>query len=1003
MGILKFRQIVNAILIFGIVIPSPAIAAKTKIFKTTKGQYSVLNYLNSKTKEQSQMVLAPDSRSNRYDRNGDGVWDHWEFNKANLTLIAEGPYRGHFTQLQYHYRLQQGELRADFIYHEKSKSYYLVGKKFEKYKVLKSENIVIGQCAQRSDVKVLAEAWNQVRSKIFDLGRINLLEADTENRFIDASCKQGIFKDSYPTMINGLAQVLQYSGRDEPDPDFDEASPPRFMSCMDRHGLGVHSDRMRSFLYRKLEPSIADYLYNKNIPGNKNISGSGLETSPNAHIEHNLFATGLGVNENSQIPVAENSAESEYSADSLKAQKELDEKIKTNLYTPLLKCQYKANLANGVERANWSQNNLQITFNRKAGERIPASMPRYTKDWGLKNTEIKEHHVDAYDYARAFFHELLHSSFIDNEGFTEAIENCCGADNGYSSKNPGCQAMTKYIQKESGHQSYIYALMQKDPDAYSNYHQNLISELGSIDNANRLESSVIYKFKSETTQCNQDRSKCGLTLERVLMDSAGTCMAGAGSSDSKKKQCEQKFNRDFYIGMHGLYEKECAATKLPRETFNCNSLATSFLNLFGECAKHVGLDFENKWDFLLAFIIGKNSFADDPGKCACFEITNSARSEYAELGNNSRFDSNEHIPYVSDIQKDLEDGHGKIPSFVSPGQSSDNYNRESEKPVTKEMLGETAAIPNSQLTKEFTRGYERRSTSLVDSAISVYNRIQKEILPSAYADTANSLAEVALNNRLSSNQLDSKNSSMRISDPFQSASDSSSDSANSLNSSVQMDYSDPSGSLNRPNASAASESSPISFGSSIGNSANSSIGHNGASLASSDSTRPSKRRPGVPPHSNTSNGPGNSGALVAASSRAGRARGLQQDPNANSNTSANSNSGSQDSDRKTKAAKASEGRVPASKGGSAELDIRSQKNKEKKSYRFANSDELLKFLTSDYRKVDIALGDPELIKILIDQKVKVLNHQNRKIGSRQPDYILQFNKANGALNIVKWK
>lgn len=1028
MGNYIFRQIVFAILILGMVLPVPSYAEKTKVFKTPKGIYTIHNYLNKKTKEQSQIILGPDSRSNRLDEDGDGIWDQWELTKANLTVIANHPHRGHFTNLQYLYRMQNGKLRADFIYHEKTKSYYLVGKAFENYKVLKSENIVIGECSQKNDVREMAQEWNKISNQIFtdvygDTFLKYMIDYDKVNRFIDPSCKTGAFKDSYKTIVSGLAQFMQYSARTEPAEAYEEDIPPRFLSCMDRHGLGVHADRMRKMLYSKMQPVLADFILFKN-------EESEAPAKPKVHDPDGNRVSPFGLFQNMPESDEQMSREAEFTTDAWNVQKEQDKKLMSKLDTPLLKCQYRPISSNGVQRAEWSENNQQITFNRLAGDKIPKYTPEYIKNVKLSGGVIPEHNVDAYDYARAFFHEMIHSSFIQDENFTESIENCCGAENGYEKNNPACQAMMTYVQKASVQQSFVYALMQKNPDAYSNYHQNLIRQIGSIDTANQLEGEVINKFKTQTDQCNKNRSVCGLTLERVLMDSVKSCLNKVGNSTAGRAACESKFNKNFYDEMHGLYEKECNRFNSARTSLNCKSLATSFLNVFGECGTHLSLNFENKWDVVLNLIFGKLSLADDPEKCVCFEVTNEALKEYADLGGSSGFNSDEHsVPYVPGSSGDKdepfiraekgegsgtslitppgsgsspEDGNGDVPSYINKGQTSDNYNRESQRPVSREMLGETAAVPNSQLTKEFTRGYERRTTSIVDSAISIYNKVQREILPSAYAQTASDLTEIALNQRMNANQFNNRSSSVRISDPFAGGSESASDSQNyfaSSDKSENQSYNS-SGSMQNSQTNASTNNGHTQTGNDGSNNSNSSS--NSGSLVANGangSSGPVKKRPSSQNSyaiggSGRDNRPGKSNSeskgQLAASKNTSSSKG---DDKGTDKVAAASGRGSENGHR----------RAPASKGGGESDGQGGAGRSTPKEYVFANTDELLKFLSGSYRNVVRALSEPEFLKILIDHKVKVINHSAHIYGSRKPDYVLQFNKANGSLNIVKWK
>jgi hypothetical protein len=477
----------------------------------------------------------------------------------------------------------------------------------------------------------------------------------------------------------------------------------------------------------------------------------------------------------------------------------------------------------------------------------------------------------------------------------------------------------------------------------------LIRELGnSINLANNLEGNVITRFKTKADHCDET-GNCNKTLERVLMDSKHECTKNSKTT-SDEDRCLVKFNNDFYDKMHKLYEAECSQFRSNSFPLDCKNLATGFLNVFGDCKDQSAKSyFKNKWDYVLQLILGESSTANDLKKCECFDIAHSSfkqDSPHLEDIDNPGLNSTPKSHYTRNedsfnTEAD-NDNNNTINSFNRPGKNATNFNHLSERPVRREMLLEMKVVSNDQISKEFTHGYEQRSTIIMDGALAVIKTLNDDILPMAHAKAADNTADTALNNRLNatSSSSSSKSSSVSIPDPFQNP--------------VSLGKTDNSG-HGLPEKASSTSSNQLGTKAENMNQIRHSKNDTSDSFAKGELTQ---------------EGIKSNGDFLPLTSTQGNRAG--RDP-------------------------ATQNRLPHSGASDARV------NDESPHYVFLNTSELLKFLTGPYQKVIDALLQPEFIKILIDHKVKVINHKGTSLGSRKPNSILQFNSANGSLNIVKWE
>jgi hypothetical protein len=1003
------RSIISTVLCASIALPRPSFAF-TKMIAGQKGRYTVFLSETRRPKEHRQIVLGPDSSTIKLDLNGDGVWDHWELNKGNISVIANTPIKGHYFNLSYQYNMKMGLARADFIYDEKTKSYLMTGRILQAHKKLKAENIVIGKCSMRDPIARLAGEWNNLLAK--NAGELedytNWIVDNGNNRFIDPSCKEGKFKDSYDKIKNGMAQVLQWSSRSEVD---EKDFPGRYLQCMDHHGFGIHADRIRRTLFEKIDPQQAMKLYKAIpapfvtqpvVPGGSGATGGGGNTEIGEVVA------------NTTTTASETRVSAENSAAARDAEIRNNEGFARLNEQPLVRCEHSPLSERPIQRGKWDPWARQITLSRLVGDQIPSSIPAYQKDFKFPNADIPATKVGFDDYAKTFFHELLHASFIENESITEAIENCCSLDWGFDKKNPACHAMEEYMKKASGQQSFIYAMTRGENKsrAYASYHQALIDQVGEINEANRLEGNVIYRFKTVKDQCDSNGKNCK-TVERSLFDKKAECVA---AHPSDQETCTKKFNREFYQRLHSIYKTECTEFDSPGKPLNCSDLATDFLNIFGDCKPHrYTFEKSTKWQTIFQILMGEANWATASQACDCFEIAS----------NSFKMDEDK-APGEYDFAK-----YNGNPSQVRPGKDSSDYADNSKRPVTPDMYKDMKVIPKSQINKDFIQGYERSSSALYDSAVTVFKRIRNEILPTAHASSGISREESSLNHRLSASY--SPNSPVRIADPFQSRSAipvrdllaSNSAKETELFTSTNSDYDKSSGKTSTKPSSGQSDSdfdSAYSSSQANSNSAVSSISTTTGGSKESQSlmgSSPEKLKPvngsdyqtgrptGPQEDGNTKGNLQNSSGRLAAADLPGKkseewvASDKIKGPSTNhtsTNTSANNSlNGASKNGLAGNSIGGSLNRQPASKNNKS--DVRNSIPTAN-----ATTDELLKFLIGPYRIVEETLPKPEFNKLLIDRRVKVLNHNHKVFGSRQqPYYILQFNEANGALNVVKWK
>lgn len=1015
MGQFSFRQFISVLLVFMVAQPSQAFTS-AKAIKTNRGDYSIIQMGNSKTRKvQTQIIKGPRTYSSRTDLNGDGFWDNWELNTKNVSISADAPFDGHYNKLSFVFDMPKGKISTDFAYEKRYGTYILTHKSYRPYQVFKSQNIVIGPCSSQDQrIMKLASAWNDVYNKL-NKNSDSVVNFDKNSKLfgslIGSSCKQGEFQNSIADIKNGLAEVFSNSNR----LDNSNKKEGRFLQCMDSHGLGIHADRIRAKLYSEIEPY-------KALDIQRGISNKSLETTPLA-----INTGGGGLTNTILIDKShEMSLEIQKSAESSQEALASINKIleDTDNDNTLVRCSPKRDVSNALSRASWSEQHDEITLFLPKGYQIPTYEPRYSDELGNNTYRLPARKVDAHDYAKAIFHELIHASDIEEEGFTESIEDCCSLKSGFNDEDHSCKAMSSFIRRSSARQSFIEAMKSKNGDAYWAYHNELIKQMGGGSTqkewADFLERDVIYQFKAKTDQCD-NAGHCGKTIEAVLLEEKANCK-------KSENECLEQFNIGFKKAIRGIYVENCKAYSSQVSPLRCEDLADGFFSVFGDCDgnKH-SLNFRNtnNWQFALQVLFGaqSNAASGSMQKCNCFEI---ASTSY-KVGL-SNIDSSEFYEELSHISRS-EMGHKDDGSTVNrPGRNANSYNDQSTQPVTKEMLREMSPVPNDQMNREFVDGYERRSTVMLDTASHVLARVKNEILPQAQASTMS----------------DSNPSTLRIDDPFYSRSPASASRIESLssatvppsqNSSVStansswQDYvpkssdggsnSSSSSSNNsnnnsnntnpfQPNSGNSGTNTDVYSSTNTTSNANSSTNANSNTL----STRPqttsnsssqqqghsaSNSSTGLNSQSN-SNGQGinyNKLAKTSSKARENQYSSRNEDDLTANATQKNSaaNSGYSAGSKRTPA-NAGSGPL-ASSSGNQSREPAQVKNE------FTDTEELLQFLQGPYRYVNEALKSPEFIKSLIDHRVQVITTANKSIGSKSPVHILRFDRAKGALHLLK--
>jgi hypothetical protein len=1008
MGQFSFRQFISILLVFIVAQPSQAFTS-TKAIRTNHGNYSVIQMGNSKTKKvQTQIIKGPKSYSSRTDLNGDGFWDQWELNTKNVSISAANPFDGHYNKLSFVFDMPNGKITTNFAYEKRYGTYILTQKSYRPYQVFKSQNIVIGPCSSQDQrIMKLASAWNDAYNKLNRNSDSQVVFNKNPYLFsnlIGTSCMAGEFSNSITDIKSGLAEVFSNSNRI----DSTSKKEGRYLQCMDSHGLGIHADRIRAKLYSEIEPykaiDIQRGISNKSLgnpPLTISAGGGGLENPNLIDKSHEMSP---------QIQkLAELSEESQESSAKI-----LEDSSK---YSPLIQCSPKRNVSNALSRASWSEQQKEITLFLPKGYEIPTYEPRYSDELGDNTYRLPARKVDAHDYAKAIFHELIHASDIEEEGFTESIEDCCSLQNGYNIQEPSCKAMLSFIKRNSARQSFIEAMKSKNRDAYWAYHNELIRQMGGSSTqkewADFLERDVIYQFKAKTDQCDKS-GHCGKTIEAVLLEEKANCK-------KSERECLEQFNIGFKKSIRSIYIENCKGYSSQVSPLKCEDLADGFFSVFGDCDsnKH-SHNFKNinNWYFALQFLFGTNSNAATGSmqKCNCFEIANTSYNDSL-----SNIDGSEFPTELSHISNSENNDDANAWSVVNkPGRNANSYNDQATQPVTKEMLREMSPVPHDQMNREFVDGYERRSTVMLDTASHVLARVKNEILPQAQASAMS----------------DSNPSTLRIDDPFYSRAPASASRIDSLSSatvpptqnssasntkSSWQDYA-PKSSDGGSNSSSNSSNNSNPFQPNSGNSSTNTVSSTNTTGNANSSTNANTNTLSIRPQTASNSSSQQQGHSASNSSTSSNSQSNSNGQGINYNKLAKTSSKDgenqkphQNEDHLTTNATqknsttnavngAGSRRTPASTTGSG-LSASTTTNKTREPAQakseFTDTEELLQFLQGPYRYVNEALKSPEFIKSLIDHRVQVITTANKSIGSKSPVHVLRFDRAKGALHLLK--
>lgn len=414
--------------------PLSVYARKAENVRVGQSHFYVIQENNRQGGLAKQVITGSDYSEIHLDLTGDGTLDHYEVSKGDINVVASHPYKGHFTKLEVERRLKKGAAHLEFVLSEDRKRYRLLSSQYRPYKTMKKEDIIVGDICRDSDSQIydFSSAWRSILEKMAKYSseeRENkiLCQIQKFQEFIfDDSCTgpNSKFKNDLPKMQQALAKVLASSF-------VNKGTSPRYLACMQENKLPNHAARIEAKLYGRIVDS-----------QNAKYGIDGRINRIEKMLPELIAAKKADANDILALKAAAEKIEKEIE----------DESSCDTIHIPsVLQKAYGSSLT-GPSIVPFQQSHQKLIRCQASNE------PRKCADYNADRDQITIANANCIvPLSDVFFHELVHSSRIEDEFLTDSIELCCGTD----SNESACSALRHRLAKYETTQTYSAIFSEK--------------------------------------------------------------------------------------------------------------------------------------------------------------------------------------------------------------------------------------------------------------------------------------------------------------------------------------------------------------------------------------------------------------------------------------------------------------------------------------------------------------------------------------------------------------
>ncbi|GIL16683.1 MAG: hypothetical protein BroJett040_04340 [Oligoflexia bacterium] len=180
------------------------------------------------------------------------------------------------------------------------------------------------------------------------------------------------------------------------------------------------------------------------------------------------------------------------------------------------------------------------------------------------------------NYAKTLFHELLHSSEIENEGFVHSIEECCGDPQ--KSDSASCQAMRDFVTREREQKLSKQILSRSNPDQYEQLQSKISYEITDAAELNRFREGISQDIGSSIASADKKYAKI---LDDTSLD--------VSQREEKLNQYKKEVLQDLDQKISAQCERTTFATNVNKKTA-CADIKKSILEMTEKTLEDRGID-----------------------------------------------------------------------------------------------------------------------------------------------------------------------------------------------------------------------------------------------------------------------------------------------------------------------------------------------------------------------------------------------------------------------------
>lgn len=414
-----------------------------------------------------QVLITNDRVSVSIDRNGDGLLDSWQLYTPHRDVTMREPHRGHFQIMEVEERIDKAILNMKFFRTQKGdyRLYAVASRKNKPMFKTVVNDFIVGCRASEQRLSDLAAIVNEAI-----VSDENHLETIIKDQIMQPNCKAGSFSSETDLMVKGIADVFKS------DSLWGVAKKNEMTSALNRGDSNLRSVETHGLYLQCLRYYHLDTHASRIASAPATYLLANTKEDFHWKIDCKTIEGGKPSATCSAVsPVVRNECESSG--------------IKSH------------GVAGELEQPSFGPPTISFVSDLRGG---------------VKDSTRS-------DYARTFFHEMLHYALINDEWAADEIESCCSQP---SFETLECKSLEKRLEAKKYAQAFENLVISALGDKYADY-RNLMRETygGNGD-------QVIDNFYGKVGEVYRNYVE-------------GDLKCGFKKSDANYEQCKKSFNGDM--------------------------------------------------------------------------------------------------------------------------------------------------------------------------------------------------------------------------------------------------------------------------------------------------------------------------------------------------------------------------------------------------------------------------------------------------------------------------